>query len=200
VDPDIVIKPLTFIQPFPRTTTEEVYMREPRSDANALILTEELSDARVAYMPADLDRRYARDNLPDHSKLLINIVRWALKDPAPLVVIGPGFLDCHLYQQISQPPRQPVLPGQSPPPVWSPCLILHLVNLSNAATWRGPAEELMPVGPLDIRIQIPPGFSPVRLNLLVAGGQLDFKVEDKWIHFNLGSVVDHEVVVVSSAF
>ena len=32
---------------------------------------------RIAYLPADLDRRYARDNLPDHGDLLANLVRWA---------------------------------------------------------------------------------------------------------------------------
>jgi len=198
VDPDIIIKPLTYIPALPSTPPEEVYMRDPRSDANALILTEEVGGARMAYLPADLDRRYAQDNQPDHSKLLINIVRWALNDPPPLLVNGPGFLDCHLYQQIVQPPAQPILPGQPVPPVWSPCLILHLVNLSNAGTWRGPTEELMPVGPLDIRIQIPKGFNPARMNLLVAGVQWDFKTEDKWIHFILDTVVDHEIVVVSS--
>jgi hypothetical protein len=30
-------------------------------------------------MPADLDRRFGRDNLPDHGDLLANLVRWASK-------------------------------------------------------------------------------------------------------------------------
>ena len=80
------------------------------------------TSSRVAFLPADLDRRFARDNLPDHGDLLANLVRWVAQDNLPLAVEGPGLIDCHLYRQ----------PGR---------LILHLVNLSNAGTWRQPVHE-----------------------------------------------------------
>jgi hypothetical protein len=62
-------------------------------------------------MPADIDRRFAKDNLPDHARLLENLVRWAADGAIPLEVAGPGLIDCHLYRQ----------PGR---------MILHLVNLT----------------------------------------------------------------------
>ena len=31
-------------------------------------------------MPADIDRRYAAEHLPDHAPLLANVVRWAAAD------------------------------------------------------------------------------------------------------------------------
>ena len=55
--------------------------------------------AGVAYLAADLDRRYARDNLPDHGNLLANLVRWAARDDLSLMVEGPGLIDCHFYRQ-----------------------------------------------------------------------------------------------------
>ena len=87
----------------------------------------ERSKSRIAFMPADIDRRYAREHLTDHADLLANIARWAAGDSIPLTVDGPGFLDCHLYQQ----------PGH---------MILHIVNLTSAGTWRAPVEELTPGG------------------------------------------------------
>ena len=55
---------------------------------------------RVAYLAADLDRRYARDNLGDTGTLLANLVRWTARDDIPLDVTGPGLLDCHLYPTV----------------------------------------------------------------------------------------------------
>jgi hypothetical protein len=88
--------------------------------------TDAQDPARRAYI---LDRRFARDNLPDHGDLLANLIRWAAKDDIPLAVEGPGLVDCHLYRQ----------PGR---------LILHLVNLTSAGTWRQPVHELIPIGTL----------------------------------------------------
>ncbi len=65
-------------------------------------------------MPADIDRRYERQHLPDHGDLLANIVRWAAADAIPIEVRGPGLIDCHLYTQAGR-------------------FILHLVNLTNSA-------------------------------------------------------------------
>ena len=78
-------------------------------------------------MPADIDRRFGQDNLPDHGNLLKNLIRWAAKDNIPLSVEGTGMIDCQLYRQ----------PGR---------LVIHLVNLTNSATWRQPIHELITVG------------------------------------------------------
>ena len=56
-----------------------------------LILNEAAGRGRVAFLPADLDRRFGRDNLPDHGNLLANLVRWAARDNLPLQVEGAGF-------------------------------------------------------------------------------------------------------------
>ena len=119
-----------FIPPFPVFPPEEVLISEPRADSPGLIVNEAAGRGRVVFLPADLDRRFCRDNLSDHANLLANLVRWAARDDFPLEVEGPGFVDCHLYRQKSK-------------------LILHLVNLTNAGTWRGPVDELIPVEAAD---------------------------------------------------
>ena len=116
-DPGVTI-PLTYVPPFPVYPPETAWMRQPKTDIAGLVLNTP-GKARVAYLAADLDRRYGRDNLPDHGNLLANLFRWAAGNRIPLEVRGAGLIDCHLYRQ----------PGR---------LILHLVNLSNEGTWRSP--------------------------------------------------------------
>ena len=171
-DPGVAI-PLTFIPAFPVYPPETAWMREPKTDIPGLVL-----NGRVAYLPADLDRRFAEDNLPDHANLLANLVRWAAGDRIPLSVEGPGLLDCHLYTQ----------PGR---------VILHVVNLTNDGAWRAPLDELIPIGPLSIRVRLPHGVvAGRRLRLLASGTDGRLSLEDGWAVFEIQSVTDHEVAVI----
>ena len=154
-------------------------MRVPRTDIPGLIVNETAGHGRVAFLPADLDRRYGRDNLPDHGNLLANLVRWAAGDRLPLYVDGPGFVDCHLYRQKNR-------------------LILHLVNLTNAGTWRAPVDELIRVGPLAVRVRMPADIRSDRVQLLVSKSSPKAVAKERWLHFRLPSVLDHEVAVIGS--
>ena len=150
-------------------------MREPRTNVPGLIVNE--AGGRVAFLPADLDRRYGRDHQPDHGNLLANLVRWAARNNFPLQVEGAGLVDCHLYQQQDK-------------------LILHLINLTNAGTWRAPVDELIPVGPLSVRVQLPARVRGNHLQLLVSKRTARAAVKNGWTHFELLTVLDHEVVVI----
>jgi hypothetical protein len=168
---------LTFVPPFPVAPPEAAWMREPRTDIPGLILNERANGARVAFLPADLDRRYGRDHLPDHGNLLENLVRWAGKDDLPLAVEGPGLIDCHLYRQAER-------------------AILHLVNLTNAGTWRAPVDELIPVGPLQVSVRLPEGVRAQSLRLLVSGQTAALTTNGGWCRFELPALIDHEVAIV----
>ena len=168
--------PLTFIPAFPVLPPETSWMREPKTDIPCLVLSER-GKSRIAYFPADIDRCYARENLPDHGNLLANAVNWASGGNLPLSVEGPGLIDCHLYRQ----------PGR---------LILHLVNLTSAGTWRAPVEELIPVGPLKVKVRLPPEVSGRRLQFLVSGASRAFTASQGMSAFEVASVQDHEVVVI----
>jgi hypothetical protein len=128
-------------------------------------------------MPADLDRQFGRHNLPDHGNLLENIIRWTSYNDFPMLVDGPGLIDCHIYRQ-----------GER--------LVLHFVNLTNAGTWRQPVDELVPIGPLNIRVRIPEGITGNDISLLVSGKKLTAIVNEGWSRFEINTVLDHEVVVV----
>jgi hypothetical protein len=167
----------TFIPAFPISPPEAVWMRQPRTDIPALIVNEAGGHGRVAFLPADLDRRFGRDNLPDHANLLVNLVHWTSRGNFPLQVGGAGFVDCHLYQQ---PDR----------------LVLHLVNLTSAGTWRAPVDELIRVGPLGVRVRLPAGVRGHRIQFLVSKHSAKAVVKNGWTHFELPTILDHEVVVI----
>jgi hypothetical protein len=171
--------PLTFVPPFPVYPPETAWMRTPKTEIPGLILNT-AGTARVAYLPADIDRRYGRTNLPDHGNLLANIVRWAANGRIGLEVHGPGLIDCHVYRQ----------PGR---------LILHLVNLTNECTWRGPLDELIPVGPIQVKVKLPEDVRGPGSQFLVSETQLPVAFHrDGWATFELKSILDHEVVVLGS--
>jgi hypothetical protein len=167
----------TFIPPFPVAPPEDVWMREPRTNIPGLIVNETGGRGRVAFLPADFDRRYGRDHLPDRGNLLANLVRWATRGNFPLQVEGPGLVDSHLYQQKDK-------------------LILHLINLTNAGTWRAPVDELIPVGPMTVRVQLPAGVRGNRIQLLVSKRSAKVATKNGWAHFELPTILDHEVAVV----
>jgi hypothetical protein len=169
--------PLTYVPPFPTYPPETAWMREPKSDIPGLVLREQ-AKARIAYMPADIDRRYAKQHLPDHGQLLANIVRWASQNSIPLTVEGPGMIDCHLYRQGNR-------------------LILHLVNLTSAGTWRAPVEELIPVGPLKVKATLPQEGAGRSARLLVAGTSQPVAASRGVVAFEISGVLDHEVIVVA---
>jgi hypothetical protein len=166
----------TFVPPFPTYPPETSWMREPRTNEPGLVVHTGRHGSRVAYLPADLDRRYARDGLPDHGTLLANLVRWASGDTLPLTVHGPGVVDCHLYRQPNR-------------------LILHLVNLTSAGAWRGPVDELVPVGPMRIEVRIPEGVRVSRMRLLASRQEPSFRLEKGAAVVQLPSLLDHEVIV-----
>jgi hypothetical protein len=167
----------TFIPAFPIYPPETSRMRQPRTSIPALILRTTPQGSRIVYLPADLDRRYGRDHLPDHGHLLANLIRWLCRGRLPLSVQGPGLLDCHLYRQSQR-------------------LILHLVNLTSPGTTRGPVEELIPVGPLHIQVRLPEDVRLSRMQFLVSSHRPSFTLEKGAAVFQLPSLLDHEVVVL----
>src|SRR5262249_15091791 len=121
---------------------------------------------------------FARENLPDHGDLLADLVRWAAGDTIPLEVQGPGLIDCHLFNQFGR-------------------IIVHLVNLTNAGTWRAPVEELISIGPFRISVKLPRGRRGGEIRALVSGRNLAGIVKEGWVTFEIKSITDHEVVVIA---
>jgi hypothetical protein len=173
-----VESPMTFIPEFPIYPPETAWMREPDSGIPGLLLHAPPGGGRVAFLPADLDRQFGRYQMPDHGRLLANLVRWAAKGSIPLKVEGAGLLDCHIFRQDGR-------------------LIVHIVNLSNEGAWRTPVQEILPVGPLNISVELPAEMRPGQVQLLVSGQTVPFVTEAGWCRFTIAQVHDHEVMVLS---
>ena len=169
---------LTYVPPFPAFPPETSWMRQPKTDIPGLIVNSTQNRARIAFLPADIDRRFSRYNLPDHGDLLANLIRWIANSQIPLTVDGPGLIDCNLYRQDNH-------------------LILHLVNLTSAGTWRQPVQELIPVGPIRVAVKLPERISGKRVRLLVSGRQISASLSKGWSRFELGSILDHEVAIIT---
>jgi hypothetical protein len=169
---------LTFIPPFITHPPEMAWMREPKTDIPGLILNTTAGGGRVAYLPADLDRQFARNNFPDHGDLLANLIRWAAKDDIPLQVESPGLINCNMYQQ----------PGR---------IILHITNLTSDGTWRKPTHEYIPIGPITVKIKLTKDVKGENLKLLVADQKISAAVKDGWSQFEISSILNHEVIVLT---
>jgi hypothetical protein len=161
---------LTYIPPFPIYPPETAWMRQPKTDIPALVI-----NGQNAFLPADIDRRYSREPLPDYADLLGNLVRWAAKGEIPLRLEGHGLFDCNLYVQ----------PGR---------VIAHVTNLT--ATGRMPIDELVPGGPLKLQVRLPKDVHGRSAKLLVANTAATPVLSGGWAAVNIPSVVGHEVLIL----
>ena len=195
--------PLTLIPAFPIYPPEFAYMLRERSETPALYLTQPRhgSGGRVAYLPADLDRLAWQYAQTDHLDLLAALVRWLGGDApnavAPVQVDGRGFLDVHVYTQRPDAAGGNAASGAER-------VIVHLVNLTHAGTWKGPIDELNTLGPQRVRVQVPAGRRMLDARLLVAGGTAATSATsatggregtEGWVEALVPSIADHEVVV-----
>jgi hypothetical protein len=71
-----------------------------------------------------------------------------------------------------------------------------LVNLISAGTWRGPIDELIPIGPLEVRVKLPEDVKGRTAQLLVSGARTAAGVKQGWAVFEVKSILDHEVIVI----
>ena len=178
LDTDVSVH-ATFIPPFPVYPPETAWMRRPRTDIPGIMTRTLPNGSRIVYFSAEIDKRFARDNLPDQQRLLENAVRWAAKDAFPLSVEGPGFIDCHLYRQDER-------------------LILHLVNLTSTGAWRAPVDEIQSIGPLQIIISNSVrGLNRAsKVRFLVSGESARLRRRNRLLAFTCPKLHLHEVAVI----
>ncbi len=167
----------TLVPPFPIYPPETSWMRDANTQLPGLVLSERENGGKVAYLAADIDRCYGRDNLPDHGRLLENIIRWAANDSIPIKVEGAGLIDCHLYKQDNR-------------------LIVHLLNLNNSGAWRPPLHEFVPVGPIKISINLPGDVKGDNVSTRVSNQELIGKKSAEKLKFEIESIKDHELIII----
>ncbi|WP_454850896.1 alpha-amylase family protein [Rhizobium binxianense] len=178
VDDDVKVL-ATFIPDFPIYPPETSWMRRPHTDLPAVTVRENARGARFAWFVADLDRCFARDDQFEHARLIANAVRWMLADRPLLRIEGAhGFVTASLYRQEG---RQ----------------IVHLNNRVLTSRVPGRQHELLPIGPVTLRLRREPGRnSPAEASLRVSGRKSKVTTEGDEIVIDVGDILDHEVVVV----
>jgi hypothetical protein len=168
--------PVTLIPSYPDLPMEDVYPRVARTDTRELYLRD-LGRSRVVYVPWDIDRTFWEVMCVDHLRLLRNAIAWATNEPQPVEVDGPGVLDVTIWRQRSS-------------------MTVHLVNLTNPMMMKGPLREVIPVGPLRVRIRMPSGARPRSVQLLTAGTSLPARPVNGVLTVTVPSVDVHEVVAL----
>jgi hypothetical protein len=167
-------RPVTIIPTYPDLPMEDVYPRVAETD-NPGVFLRDSGASRVAYIPGDIDRAYWQIMNYDHGRLLRNIIRWALNEPALVEVKSPGsVIDVALWKQEGS-------------------MSAHLVNLTNPMMMKGPFRELIPVS-AEVSIRIPKGTKVKAVKLLVSDEQPEFKVEGDIIKTHVPRIMDHEII------
>jgi hypothetical protein len=72
-----------------------------------------------------------------------------------------------------------------------------MTNLTSAGTWRAPIHEYIPIGPVSVKVKLTNDVKGEYLNLLVAGQKISAQVKNGWSHFQISSIINHEVVVIT---
>jgi hypothetical protein len=168
--------PLTLVPSYPDLPMEDVYPRVARTDTRELYLRD-LGRSRVAYIPWDIDRTFWDVMCVDHLQLLRNTIRWALNEPPPVEVEGPGVLDVTIWRQQRS-------------------MTVHLVNLTNPMMMKGPIRETFPVGPLRVNVRVPADVRVTKVQLLTAGTTLSARPRDGVLAVTVPSVELHEVMAI----
>jgi hypothetical protein len=168
--------PVTLIPSYPDLPMEDVYPRVPHTSTRELYLRE-VGSSRVAYVPWDISRTFWDVLAPDHGLLLRNLVRWTCNEPAPVEVDGPGVVDVAIWRQRAS-------------------ITVHLVNLTNPMMFKGPLREVLPIGPLRVRVRMPGGLEPRAVRLLTAGASVPVDQSGNVLSVTVPSVGVHEVIAI----
>ena len=168
--------PITLIPSYPDLPMEDVYPRVPRTETRELYLRD-LGRSRVVYIPWDIDRTYWDVMCVDHGRLLRNAIAWAANEPPPVEVTGRGVIDVAIWRQRDS-------------------ITVHLVNLTNPMMMKGPVREVIPIGPLTVRIRMPAGVRVGKVHLLTAGSTPRTEQAGSVLTVTVPSVDVHEVIAV----
>lgn len=178
VDDDVKVL-ATFIPDFPIYPPETSWMRNPRSDLPCITVRETARGGKLVWFVADLDRCFARDDQFEHARLIANAVNWTLSDRPLLRLEGThGLVTATLYRQEN---RQ----------------IVHLNNRVLTSRVPGRQNELLPIGPVTLRLRKEPARdAPAEASLRVAGRKSKVATDGDEVVIEVGDVFDHEVVVI----
>ena len=75
-------------------------------------------------------------------------------------------------------------------------LTVHLVNLNNPMTMKGPLREFLPSPPQTVEIEMPDGRKAAKVQLLVSGQEPRVVEAGGNLSLTVESILDHEVIAI----
>jgi hypothetical protein len=75
-------------------------------------------------------------------------------------------------------------------------MTVHLVNLTNPMMMKGPLREIIPIGPLRVRVRLPAGTRARQVRLLTAGTAPRVEDDRGVLTVSVPAVDVHEVVAI----
>ncbi|MCB2160652.1 beta-galactosidase trimerization domain-containing protein [bacterium] len=172
-----ILAPLTLIPAYPDLPMEMVYPRVEKTDIPAVCLRE-IGDSRIVYFPWDIDRTFWEVLCVDHSKVIANAIKWAMtNEEQPVTVTGQGLMDLSIWRQKDS-------------------MTVHLVNLTNPMTMKGPFREFYPIYDQKVRIRIPEGFRVSDVKYLVSDEAAEYRIENGYVYVTVPTIMDREVLAL----
>ena len=167
---------LTVVPPYPAYPTEVTFTDTPRTDEPAIVLREQ-GRSRLVYLPGDVGRTAWRSGHPDVTRLLQNSINWMLRGQRPLLIRGEGLVEVFAWQT-------------------EPGFALHVVNYNNPHLHRGSIRRHSPIGPQNVRWQLPRASKVRQATLLRAEADLPVRQTGDVVEFTIPRVVDYEVAAL----
>jgi hypothetical protein len=168
---------LSAVPAYPGYPPEESFAPVDRTSEPAAVVREVGSSRRV-YFCGDVERTAWRSGQTDLFRLLQNSIRWVQAGAAPAEVSGEGVVEVFAWETNAG-------------------IAVHLLNYTNPNLHRGWLRRHYPIGEQKVRLVLPAGKSVRRVELLRAGAEIPFRVEDGAVLFTVPQVVDYEVAAMT---
>ena len=177
VDKDVSVLS-TYIPEFPIYPPETSWMRDPKTNLAAITVKEHASGAKLVWFVADIDRCFARDQSFEHALLISNAVQWMLDGKGYVSVHGGhGMISSTLYRQNNR-------------------YVLHLNNRLMTTKTPGRQNNLIPIGPIEIKVIKPKNSNAKEASLKVVGQQVAIRTEEDYFVMTVNEILDHELIVI----
>jgi hypothetical protein len=139
----------------------------------------EVDDARLVYLAGDVEAGYWRSGAGDQGDLVLNAVRWLLRDTQPISVRGDGLVEVYGWET-------------------EPGFALHLDNHTSPGFRATAARGLCPLGPQQVRMTLPAARPIRQARLLRSGEALPIRQEGATVEFTVPGLADYEVVALEA--
>ncbi len=170
---------LTVVPGYPAYPPELSYPPQSHTSEPAVVIREN-GKSRTIYFPGDVERTMWKSGHTDLAHLLQNSIRWLLDGDAPVTIEGQGVIESFAWET-------------------EVGFAVHVLNYTNPAMHRGWIREFFPIGEQRVRMRLPNGAKPNRVELLRAESDIPFRVTGGHIEFAIPKVDDYEIAAIYAA-